>query len=54
MSARVSFFAWDEQIARIDQWRRCQPDMPTRGKAIRELLNFALNHAKENEKECQK
>jgi hypothetical protein len=31
-----------EQLKQIDDWRRAQPDLPTRGSAVRRLTCIAL------------
>jgi hypothetical protein len=31
-----------DQIKQIDEWRRSQPDLPTRGSAVRRLTCIAL------------
>lgn len=33
----------DELVARIDEWRRQQPDIPTQGEAIRRLVELGLS-----------
>lgn len=32
-----------EQLASVDQWRRLQPDLPSRSEAIRRLVDLALS-----------
>jgi metal-responsive CopG/Arc/MetJ family transcriptional regulator len=32
-----------QMIARVDAWRRVQPDLPSRAEAIRRLVDFALD-----------
>jgi hypothetical protein len=32
----------NEFLERLDQWRRKQPDLPSRAEAIRRLTNFML------------
>jgi hypothetical protein len=31
-----------DMIARIDEWRRIQPDLPTRAEAVRRLVEIGL------------
>ncbi len=42
LTRRIPIFLTDEQLARIDDWRRQQTDLPSRAEAIRRLLNLAL------------
>jgi hypothetical protein len=43
-----------DQIKQIDEWRRSQPDLPTRGSAVRRLTCIALRSegAREDERAC--
>ena len=38
--------ATDEWLQNLDEWRRQQPDLPTRAEAIRRLVETALAHAR--------
>ena len=38
--------ASEEFLARIDDWRRVQPDIPSRAEAIRRLVELALSESK--------
>jgi hypothetical protein len=40
---RFEMLAPPEWFARIDDWRRQQPDLPGRAEAIRRLVNKALS-----------
>jgi hypothetical protein len=33
---------WPDQLKQIDEWRRSQPDLPTRGSAVRRSTCIAL------------
>jgi len=51
MSERVRFqvlvtFSDEGDLKRIDDWRRRQPDLPTRPEALRRLVELALAQAK--------
>jgi hypothetical protein len=35
----------DERLEAIDEWRRREPDLPSRSEAIRRLIDQALNAA---------
>lgn len=35
----------NEQMAAIDDWRRQEPDLPSRSEAIRRLVEFAIAKA---------
>ena len=37
--------ASDEWLAKIDDWRRKQPDLPSRAEAIRRLVERGLLHS---------
>jgi hypothetical protein len=39
---RIPFFTDEEQLQRIDAWRRVQEDLPSRAEAIRRLIDAAL------------
>jgi len=45
LNQRVPFATDREQLAAIDEWRRRQPDLPSRSEAIRRLLDLALQQA---------
>lgn len=34
-----------EQIVAVDEWRRHEPDLPSRSEAIRRLVEFAVSKA---------
>jgi len=40
---RVDFRATETLIAKLDDWRRRQPDLPTRTEALRRLVTLALD-----------
>jgi hypothetical protein len=42
---RISLPMNEEQVKRLDEWRRRQEDLPTRSEAIRRLLDIALDQA---------
>ena len=42
LSERILFATSVEMIRAIDEWRRRQPDLPTRSEAIRRLIEIAL------------
>ncbi len=42
ITRRIPFVTDDEQIRRVDEWRRQQPDLPTRAEAIRRLIDLGL------------
>jgi len=35
----------DDWLAYIDEWRRSQPDLPSRSEAIRRLVEIGLNES---------
>lgn len=37
---------YDRDVAEMDEWRRNQPDLPSRSKAIRELVRLGLKASK--------
>ena len=39
---RIALTTSTEQLARVDAWRRLQPDLPPRAEAIRRLVEQAL------------
>ena len=39
---RFAMFMSPELIAAVDEWRRKQPDLPSRAEAVRRLLQQAL------------
>jgi metal-responsive CopG/Arc/MetJ family transcriptional regulator len=41
-SERFNMKASPEFLARLDQWRRKQPDLPNRSEAIRRLVEAAM------------
>jgi len=41
-SARFNMKISPEFLARLDQWRRKQPDLPNRSEAIRRLVDAAM------------
>jgi hypothetical protein len=41
-SERFNMKASPEFLARLDQWRRKQPDLPNRSEAIRRLVEIAM------------
>jgi hypothetical protein len=41
-SERFIFSSTPELLRRIDEWRRLQPDLPSRAEAVRRLLKEAL------------
>ena len=43
---RFEMKASPEFLARLDQWRRKQPDLPNRSEAIRRLVEQALKQGK--------
>ena len=43
---RIALLMPPELAAEIDEWRRVQPDLPTRGEAIRRLAQWSLAHAR--------
>jgi hypothetical protein len=43
---RVALLMAADLIARIDAWRRTQPDIPSRGEAIRRLVVLGLRDAR--------
>jgi hypothetical protein len=44
LNQRIPFATDLEQVRAIDEWRRKQPDLPSRSEAIRRLVDFALEH----------
>lgn len=42
MDKRIPFVTNDEQIRAIDEWRRRQPDLPSRAEAIRRMIDLVL------------
>ena len=42
LNQRIPFATDQEQMRAIDDWRRCQPDLPSRSEAIRRLIDIAL------------
>lgn len=40
---RVGLVMTRAEVQRIDEWRRQQPDLPSRSEAIRRLLEIALS-----------
>jgi hypothetical protein len=43
LDQRVQLVTSKAQVRAIDEWRRRQPDLPSRSEAIRRLINAALN-----------
>lgn len=41
-STRVHIMMAQSELLAIDEWRRQQPDLPTRAEAIRRLIQFGL------------
>ena len=41
-STRITQMMGDSEIAAIDEWRRKQPDLPSRSEAIRRLIDAGL------------
>lgn len=41
-SARLQMVISPEEIKRIDEWRRKQPELPSRSEAIRRLVKIGL------------
>ncbi|MBK9073331.1 MAG: hypothetical protein IPL79_20375 [Myxococcales bacterium] len=41
-SFRLNLVITPSQVAAIDEWRRAQPDLPSRSEAIRRLVSEAL------------
>ena len=46
MNVSLALRASPEFIKAIDDWRRVQEDLPSRGEAIRRLVQAALNQQK--------
>jgi hypothetical protein len=44
-SARFIFSAEPSLLNRVDEWRRHQPDIPSRAEAVRRLLEASLDSA---------
>ena len=44
LDARIPWATSAEQLRGIDGWRRRQPDLPTRSKAIGQLVQWALEN----------
>jgi hypothetical protein len=44
----------DDQLARIDHWRRAQPDNPARAEAIRRLVEIGLSNAPRRQQRAPK
>ena len=42
LSERFEMRATKEWLAKVDDWRRQQADLPSRGEAIRRLVEIAL------------
>jgi hypothetical protein len=42
MDQRIPFATTRSQLQSIDEWRRKQPDLPSRSEAIRRVINLAL------------
>jgi hypothetical protein len=42
LNQRIPFATDREQLAAIDEWRRRQPDLPSRSEPIRRLIDLAL------------
>jgi len=45
LSERFEMRATEAWLAAVDDWRRTQPDLPSRGEAIRRLVEQALSHS---------
>jgi hypothetical protein len=43
---RIPVMMSSEEVAAIDEWRRKNPDLPSRSEAIRRLVELGLNKAK--------
>lgn len=44
----------DRQLAAIDEWRRKQPDLPTRSEAIRRIVDKAVGEQPKRAKKTAK
>lgn len=42
LDKRIPFATDDEQLKLLDEWRRQQPDLPTRSEAVRRILDLVL------------
>ena len=42
MDKRIPFATDDEQLKLLDEWRRQQPDLPTRSEAVRRIFDLVL------------
>lgn len=42
----VQIYAMDNFLTQVDEWRRLEPDIPSRSEAIRRLVDQALNGRK--------
>jgi hypothetical protein len=49
LDQRVPFATSRTQLRAIDEWRRKQPDLPSRSEAIRRLIDQALGMTVESE-----
>ena len=49
---RLNLIAPVDWLKRIDQWRRRQPNLPTRSEAIRTLVERGLEAEARGEKKC--
>jgi hypothetical protein len=45
VTQRIPFATDDRQMRDINEWRRKQPDLPSRSEAIRRLIDLALQQA---------
>ena len=48
--AQLMIRAAPDMIARIDEWRRVQPDLPNRAEAVRRLVEIGLVSKPKGEK----
>jgi hypothetical protein len=46
MTARFEMRSSEEWLRRVDDWRRLQPNLPSRAEAIRRLVEQALGETK--------
>jgi hypothetical protein len=49
-SIRVHIMMSQSELRAIDEWRRQQPDLPTRAEAIRRLIRFGFTPKRRNPK----
>jgi hypothetical protein len=47
LNQRVPLNIDPDQLQAIDEWRRVQPDLPSRSEAIRRLIDIALDRSQQ-------